>query len=63
METEKLITLKVLADKFGVGYSFTRAMKKAGLPLPGGRTSVSDAKRWLRKNPDFRVTKQAAGNS
>ena len=56
MQTEKLMSLKALASELGVGYSFTRAMKKAGMALPGGRTSAAEAQRWLRKNPDFRVS-------
>lgn len=56
MTNDKLITLKALAAELGVGYSFTRAMKKAGMPTPGGRVSATDARQWLRKNPSFRVT-------
>ena len=56
MKNDKLITLKALAAELGVGYSFTRAMKKAGMPTPGGRVCAPDARQWLRKNPDFRPT-------
>lgn len=49
----KLLNLKQLAGELGVGYSFTKAMRRAGLPLLGGRVLADDAIKWLRKNPDF----------
>ena len=55
MNDEPLIDLKTLSRKLGVGYSFTRAMRNAGMPTPGGKTTVGDARKWLRAHPGFRV--------
>ena len=51
---DQLVRLKQLSKLLGVGYNFVRAMAQAGMPLPGGRTTVRDAKRWLKANPDFK---------
>lgn len=51
-----LLTLRGLSEALGVSYSYTRAMKKAGFPLIGGRARVPDALRWLKRHPDFRVS-------
>lgn len=56
IDSDKLLNLKTLAGELGVGYSFTRAMRKAGLQTPGGRTTLNDARRWLRSHPEFRVS-------
>lgn len=51
---DQLVNLKKLSKLLGVGYNFARAMHLAGMPTPGGRTTVRDAKRWLKANPDFK---------
>ena len=51
---DQLVRLKRLSKLLGVGYNFVRAMHLAGMPTPGGRTTVRDAKRWLKANPDFK---------
>ena len=51
----RLLNLTELATELNVGTTYTRAMKKAGLPVPGGRTTVSAAMDWLRAHPDFKV--------
>lgn len=51
---DQLVNLKQLSKLLGVGYNFARAMHLAGMPTPGGRTTVRDAKRWLKANPDFK---------
>jgi hypothetical protein len=48
-----LLNLKQLAERLGVGYYFTCAMKNAGLPMPGNKTSEADARSWLKHNPHF----------
>jgi hypothetical protein len=50
-----LLNLTELAKELGVGVSFTSAMKAAGLPLPGGRTTIEWALKWLQNNPQFRT--------
>lgn len=52
----RLLNLRELAKAFGVGITYTRAMKKAGLSLPGGRTTISAALQWLKDHPDFKVS-------
>lgn len=51
----ELIFLRELALRMKVGYSFVRAMKKAGLPLHGGKISVVMAREWLQSAPPFKV--------
>ena len=51
----RLLNLTELAEELNVGTTFARAMKKAGMALPGGRTTVSAAMDWLRGHPDFKV--------
>ena len=63
MTDDKMIDLKTLAGRLGVGYSTTRAMKKAGMPLPGGKTTEGDARKWLKQHPGFRVKDWLTGKA
>ena len=53
----KLLNLKELADELGVKYYYARAMKAAGMPLFGGRTTKQAAMQWLMQNPSFQPSK------
>jgi len=48
--------MRPLAKVLGVSYCMVRAMKMAGFPFPGGRATPADARKWLRKNPDFKIS-------
>jgi hypothetical protein len=61
-EKKLLLNLTELAEELGVGVSFTSAMKAAGLPLPGGRTTIEWALQWLRDNPHFRTRRALDGD-
>lgn len=49
-----LCTQKELCAHLNIGREFLLAMRYAGFPMPGRRSTVNDALAWLRANPDFR---------
>lgn len=53
LNSVKLLNLTQLAAELGVSYSWIKDAHACGLPLMGGKTTVYDAMRWLRANPDF----------
>lgn len=53
----RLLNLKDLAEVLGVAYTYAAAMKRAGMPMPGGRILIEDAVKWHREHPDFQVTR------
>lgn len=65
-ETEKLLYPDELADALRRGRCYVFAMKKAGFAMPGGTATLSEARDWLRRNPQFKTTayfKKSTGGS
>ena len=56
----RLLNLTELATELNVGRTYTRAMKKPGLAVPRGRTTVTAAMEWLHAHPNFNVRKSLA---
>lgn len=50
----RLLNVTQLAAALGVSTTFIKRMRWAGFPMPGGRSTVLWAHKWLRANPDFR---------
>lgn len=48
---DTLLSMKQLAAKMGRSYNYVRAMKQRGFKLPGGRSTLANALRWLEGNP------------
>jgi hypothetical protein len=48
---EKLLSVKELAFALGRSVRYVRYMVARGFIMPGGRCSLSDAQRWLARNP------------
>ena len=49
-----LKNMKELAAALGVPVVFVKRMKWAGFKMPGGRSTVAWALKWLEEHPEFR---------
>lgn len=52
-EGEKLMFGKELASCLGVSPWYVAAMKRAGAPFQGRKSTLSTLRAWLSKNPEF----------
>lgn len=59
----KPLGVKELSRALGRGRNYVGAMKKAGFSMPGGRSTVYAAQRWLEEHPGFRVQSSAENRS
>ena len=50
----QLLSVKELAWRLSRHPNYVYLMRKAGFPMPGNRTSMEDALKWLEANPDWR---------
>ncbi|MEG0587934.1 MAG: hypothetical protein RR506_08545 [Akkermansia sp.] len=57
VNSPRLLTQVELAIILNVTPQWVGAMKRWGIPLPGGRTTLKAALDWLKANPDFRPYK------
>jgi hypothetical protein len=56
MQIDKEITLlnaAQIAEAMGVNYRHILTMKRAGLPMPGNRATISEVLKWRRENPNY----------
>ena len=49
-QSERLLSVKELADALGRSVRYVFYMKAKGFEMPGGRTTLSEALRFLEKN-------------
>lgn len=54
LTTGPLLTSKELAWQLKRHVSYVYGMRRAGFPMPAGRTTLAAALDWLGKNPDWR---------
>lgn len=48
---DDLLSVKELAGRLRRCANYVWAMRRRGFPMPGGRATVGEARRWLRRNP------------
>lgn len=60
-EAGKLCNVGELANELRVSRDYVTHMKKWRFQMPGGRAYPSEARYWLRLNPEFRSGKERPG--
>ncbi|MGB2185087.1 MAG: hypothetical protein ACPH5P_00260 [Akkermansiaceae bacterium] len=48
-----LLNCAELAEIMGVKNSFIYKMKRAGMPMPGGKTTLEECMAWRNNNPEY----------
>jgi len=55
VRADELLCVKNLASELRRAPSYVFAMKRRGFKMPGGRATISNALKWLEKNPKPRA--------
>lgn len=51
---QQLLSVKELAWRLNRHPNYVYLMRKAGFPMPGNRTTLEEALKWLEENPLWR---------